>query len=82
MSGAAKLAPDVELSGAAQDGAFEESQWLVQRDGRFIQFTELLYRVLEGIDGERDLDSVAESVARATGRGVSANNVRQLLAAR
>jgi putative peptide zinc metalloprotease protein len=75
-----KLAPNVELSGAAQDGAFQESQWLVQRDGRFIQLTELLYRVLEGIDGERSLDDVADLVSAATGRGVSADNIRQLLA--
>lgn len=75
-----RLAPDVELSGAARDGAFQESQWLVQRDGRFLQLTELLYRVLEGIDGGRDLAEVAESVSAATGRGVSAGNVRHLLA--
>ncbi len=75
-----KLAPDIELSGEAQDGAFENSQWLVQRNGRFVQLTELLYRVLEGVDGEHDLAGIADSVSNETGRGVSADNVRQLLA--
>jgi putative peptide zinc metalloprotease protein len=77
-----RLAPKVELSGAAQDGAFEEGQWLVQRDGRFIQVTELLYRVLEGIDGKRDLAGVAEAVSNATGRSVSPDNIRHLLASK
>lgn len=77
-----QLAPDVDLSGELQDGAFEEQQWLVQREGRYIQLTELLYRVLENVDGQRSLDTIADSVAEATGRGVSADNVRTLLASK
>jgi len=73
------LAPNVELSGEMQEGGFEDQQWLVQRDGRFIQITELLYRVAEQANGQRSLDEVAEGVAATTGRGVSVDNVRQLL---
>ncbi len=74
------LAPNVELSGEMQEGGFENAQWLVQRDGRFIQITELLYRLLEQIDGQRDLEAIAAGVSEATGKNVSANNVRTLLA--
>jgi putative peptide zinc metalloprotease protein len=62
-----------------KDGAFTDTQWLVQRDGRFIQLTELLYRIAEHIDGQRTLDEIAARVTEATGRGVSANNVRYLV---
>src|SRR5687768_13660295 len=72
------LAPNVELSGQLQGSGFEEQQWLVLRDCRFIQLTEILYRILEQIDGQRTADEIAAGVARATGRGVSGENVRDL----
>ena len=50
---APQLAPNVELSGEMQESGFAKQQWLAQRDGRFIQLTELLYRVAEQADGER-----------------------------
>ena len=65
------LAPTVELSGALQESGFEKEQWLVQRDGRFIQLTELLYRVAEQANGERTAEEMARGVAQATGRKVS-----------
>src|SRR5690242_21818480 len=73
------LAPNVELSGAMQESGFEKEQWLVQRDGRFIQITELLYRVAEQANGERSAEEMAQGVSEATGRKVSADNVRQLV---
>ena len=61
------LAPNVELSGAMQESGFEKEQWLVQRDGRFIQLTELLYRVAEQANGERSLEEMAQGVRRRPG---------------
>ncbi|HKH11272.1 MAG TPA: hypothetical protein VKA73_09025, partial [Rubrobacter sp.] len=45
------LAPDVELLGEMRETGFKESQWLARRGDRFIQLTELLYRVAEVADG-------------------------------
>lgn len=74
-----QLAPNVELSGEMQESGFEKQQWLVQRDGRFIQLTELLYRVAEQANGQRSHEEMAQAVSQVTGRKVSADNVRQLL---
>src|SRR5215211_3632687 len=74
------LAPGVELSGELPESGFAQRQWLAQRDGRFVQLTELLYRVAEQADGRRTLGQMAAGVSKATGRRVSAANVRQLLA--
>ncbi|MBV9280627.1 MAG: site-2 protease family protein, partial [Chloroflexi bacterium] len=73
------LAPGVDLTGEMPDSAYDKAQWLIQRDGRFVQVTELLYRVAEQIDGERTIDEIAGAVSRAIGRNVSADNVRHLL---
>lgn len=77
-----QLAPNVVLAGEMQDGAYEQQQWLVQRDGQFVQLTEFLYRVAEQIDGRRGVDEIAEAVSQSIDRSVSADNVRQLLSAK
>src|SRR5688500_7847983 len=59
------LAPNVELSGEMQEGGFADQQWLVQRNGTFIQLTELLYRVAEQANGERTLEEMAAGVSEA-----------------
>lgn len=76
------LDPKVQLIGAMQGSGFETQQWLVQRGDGFIQVSELLYRILEQIDGTRTLDEIAAAVADATERPVSANNVRYVLQTR
>ncbi|MFN2491125.1 MAG: hypothetical protein ABR529_15620 [Actinomycetota bacterium] len=48
-------------------------------DDQLIQLTDLLYLVLENIDGKRDLDDIAGRVGESYGRRVSADNVRQLV---
>jgi putative peptide zinc metalloprotease protein len=73
------LAPNVVLRGEMQDSAFEQQPWLAEREGTYVQLTELLYRVAEQADGKKSLEEMASGVAEATGRGVSADNVRQLL---
>src|SRR5437764_12526790 len=50
------LAPNIVLSGEMEESGFAERQWMVQRSGQFIHLTELLYHVVEQIDGQRTLD--------------------------
>ena len=73
------LAPNVELLGEMQETGFKERQWLVRRGDRFIQLTELLYRLAEQADGESTHEEMAERMTRSTDWLVSAENVRQLL---
>lgn len=56
------LAPGVQLVGEMRDAAFRERQWLVQRDGRYVQVSEVLYRLLEHLDGERTAADLARAV--------------------
>jgi hypothetical protein len=76
------LAPGVELSGEMEDSAFHHRQWLAQRDGQFIQLTELLYQVAQRADGDQTLEEIAAAVAEETARPVSAANIRHLIATR
>jgi putative peptide zinc metalloprotease protein len=73
------LAADVQLVGEMPETGFMDRQWLVQRGGKFIQLTELLYRVVEQMDGERTLEEIAERVTESTEWLVSSDNVRQLI---
>ena len=73
------LASNVQLVGEMQETGFEDRQWLVQRGGRFVQVTELLYRVAEQANGERTLEEIAAGVTESTDWMVSADNVRQLI---
>lgn len=77
-----RLADGVQLHGAVRDTGFERPQWLVERSGRFIQVTELLYHILVALDGEKTLDEIAAEVAEQTGRPVIGANVRTLIEAR
>jgi putative peptide zinc metalloprotease protein len=76
------LAPNVQLIGEMQGTGFTDRQWLIQRDGRFIQISELLYRVAEQADGERTLEEIAAGVTASTDWIVDADNVRQLIQAK
>ena len=76
------ISPSVELIGEFQGTGFVDSQWLVRRDDRFIQLTELLYRIAEHADGRRDLAEIAAAVTDATEWLVTADNVRELIGAR
>jgi len=53
------LAPQVHLSGQMQASGFTEPLWLIQRDGQFLQVSQLLYRVAELANGERTLGEIA-----------------------
>lgn len=73
------LAPDVQLVGELQGSGFKDRQWLIQRDGQFIQLTELLYRVVQQINGERTLEEIAAAVTDATDWLVTADHIRQIV---
>ncbi|MDQ3871258.1 MAG: hypothetical protein M3301_06550, partial [Chloroflexota bacterium] len=74
------LAPAVELKGEMTESAFKEPPWLIERDGRYIQVSKLLYQVAEQANGQRTLAEIATAVSTATGRRVTPDNVRQLAA--
>src|SRR5215210_2264673 len=73
------LASGVELVGEMEETGFEDRQWLIQRGDRFVQLSELLYRVAEQADGESTHEEMAEGVTRSTDWLVSAEDVRKLL---
>jgi putative peptide zinc metalloprotease protein len=73
------LAAGVELVGRLQGGGFAENQWLVRRGERFVQLTELLYRVAESADGRRSLDEMAAVVTDASPWLVTAEQIGVLV---
>jgi putative peptide zinc metalloprotease protein len=73
------LAANVQLVGEMQGTGFTDRQWLIQRDGRFIQVSELLYRVAERINGKRALEEIAAGVTAATDWSVNADHVRHII---
>src|SRR5437764_14762340 len=62
------LAPGVELAGIFADGAFNEPQWLIVRNGHFLQVPALIYRVAEYADGQRTLGEIAATTTASHGR--------------
>lgn len=74
-----ELEPGVEPAGEFQGSGFQDRQWLINRGGRYILVTELLYRIVERVDGTHTLEDIAAGVTRATGWLVSADQVRQLI---
>ena len=76
------LAPRVQLVGEMPDTAFVDRQWLIMRDGQFIQLTELLYRIVEQMDGERTHDEIAAYVTDATRWHVTGEQVGQLISSK
>jgi putative peptide zinc metalloprotease protein len=63
-----------------KDGAFEGKQYLVERDGQFIQLSELLLLTLAHVDGKRGIEEIAQGVSAKAFRKVTPDNVRALLA--
>ena len=74
------LAEGVELLGELDASGFKEPPCLARRaDGQTIQLTDLLYRVLELIDGQRDLGAIAAALSERIGKEASADDVRFLV---
>jgi len=74
-----KREPDIELVGEMQEMAFQDRQWLIKRDGRFLQVSELLFRVVEQADGRHTLRDIAAAATGATEWIVTDAHVRQII---
>lgn len=73
-------ADGVEIIGEMAGSGYRVPPSLVRRaDGQTIQLTPLLLEILRAIDGSRGDGEIAAAVSAATGRSVSADNVRQLV---
>ena len=71
--------PRVRLADQMQESAFENPPWLIEREGAgYVQVTESAVPIAEHCDGRQTLEEIASAVSEATGRTVSADNVRQL----
>ena len=78
-----RLAEGVELLGEYRGSGYEQPPFLVRRgDGQVIQMSRLLYLLTSSMDGQRDVEQLAERTSRAVGRRLSADNVRFLLEAK
>src|SRR5207249_33526 len=73
------LAPDVELIGPMPETGFTDQQWLVRQGNRFLQVTELLYELLQEINGERTLDEIAVNLTGKTEWTVGREHVSRML---
>jgi putative peptide zinc metalloprotease protein len=73
------LAPGVELVGEMPETGFQDCQWLVMRNGQFVQLTELLYRICEQCDGEHTLEQIAEAVTASTDWSLDPSQVELII---
>ena len=74
-----RLAFNVRLIGKMTGVGFRDQQWLVQSGGKFIQMTELLYRIAERANGQHTLEAIAKSVSTSTEWLVDAADVANLI---
>ena len=74
-----KPAPNVQFAGQVKDGAYKGRQYLVQREGQFVQLTELLFLTLAHVDGKRTIEQIAAGVSAKAFRKVTPDNVSELL---
>lgn len=74
------LAPGVEMLGELDGSAFQDSQWLIKRRGRFIQVAEPLYRVAQFSNGQRTVDEIAELLGQTLDAAVTGEDIGRILA--
>ncbi len=75
-----RLAPDTELLGRNHgSGSIEERYLLGRADGRAVEVSPLLYRVVSGIDGRRSLLDLAAWVSAEYGRRITADQLDYLI---
>ena len=75
-----QLARAIDLIGQYEGSGFKEAPYIARRsDGQVIQLAPLLYLIAELADGRRTNEEIAAAVSEAIQRGVSADNVRQLV---
>jgi putative peptide zinc metalloprotease protein len=74
------VADGIELVGKFEGSGFKEAPYIARRsDGQVIQLAPLLYVIAELADGQRTNEEIAAAASEAIKRGVSADNVRQLI---
>lgn len=70
----------MELLGEFSGSGFNDAPSLVRRaDGQTVQVTPMLYQLLDALDGERNVEQLAEELGRRCGKAVAADDVRYLL---
>jgi putative peptide zinc metalloprotease protein len=75
-----QLASGVEFIGEYEGSGYKVPPLIVRRpDGQVVQLTELLYRIAQSCDGQRDVEQIAAEVGEQLGKGVSGENVRALI---
>src|SRR3954470_5198913 len=75
-----RLAEGIDLIGKYEGSGFKEAPYIARRaDGQVVQLAPLLYLIAEAADGVRTNEEIAAAVSEAIKRGVSADNVRQLV---
>src|SRR5690242_20737512 len=75
-----RLARGIDLIGVYEGSGFKDPPYIARRaDGQVIQLAPLLYVIAEAADGVRTNEEIAAAVSEAIKRGVSADNVRQLV---
>ena len=68
------------MIGLYEGSGFKEPPYIARRaDGQMVQLAPLLYLIAECADGRRTNEEIASEVSEAIKRGVSADNVRQLV---
>ncbi len=77
-----RRAAGVVLCGRLRGSGFVASQWLVLRDGQYLQLPEPLYRLLEAANGRRSAAELAARLSRRLGLLVRAETVEALIAQR
>src|SRR4051794_24430122 len=74
------LVSGTQLLGAQPGSGYVSPPLLVRRaDGQVMQVTPLLYAVLEAVDGERDLDGIAQVSGNSLDRELHADDVQLLV---
>jgi putative peptide zinc metalloprotease protein len=70
----------LQLLGDIRGSGYRHPPALVRRaDGQTLQVTGLLYRVLEAVDGHRNVEQIASEVSRNSGRAIDSGAVRTLI---
>src|SRR3954454_10757422 len=75
-----RLARGIDLIGKYEGSGFKEAPYIARRaDGQVVQLAPLLYLIAELSDGNRTNEEIAAAASEAIKRGVSADNIRQLV---
>ncbi|HEY3060338.1 MAG TPA: DUF3105 domain-containing protein [Chloroflexota bacterium] len=71
--------PHVVLVGEMQGTGFNDSQWLVQRNGKFLQVSEVPFRILEHANGQRTDAEIAARLTESTAWQVTPDQVARII---